>query len=137
MIIVALILFGLMIGCFLKARNSDDGDSWMMGGSILILAWLIAIASTLNIQFGTQQLTGYIYSSDDRMGYTVGHLRFSENAGADSQPKFCAPSNSKAAQQIRELAGSGKKVEVVVPPYFYLSNNPFACGTDKVTITEK
>lgn len=96
--------------------------------------WLFCFFAALNLQFGSSQLTGYIYSASDTAGYTTGHIRFSENAGTDQQPSFCAKSDSKAGQQIRELAGSGKKVSVTIPPFFYFSNNLFACGTTETKI---
>jgi len=137
MIILTLILVALAVLCFAKAINSTwDGEGWFVGGFVLVIIAFFVGLTTLNLQWGTQNLTGYIYSNEDRAGYTTGHIRFSENAGTDEQPSFCAPSDSEAANKIKEYSGTGKKVKVTVPPYFYFSNNPFACGTDKVNVTE-
>lgn len=137
MLIASIILTVLGIGCIFKAISDDyDGEGWFVGGFVLLVISFFVFLPTVNINWGTQNLTGYIYSNEDRAGYTVGHIRFSENAGTDEQPSFCAPSDSVAADKIKEYAGSGKKVKVTVPPYFYLSNNPFACGTNKVVVEE-
>jgi len=137
MLVAALILGVLTITFIIAAIKSDwDGEIWAVAAVIVAFAGLVCLIISMQINFGTKNLTGYIYSNEDRVGYTVGHIRFSENAGTDEQPSFCAPSSSKAADKIKEYSGSGKKVKVTVPPYFYFANNPFACGTDKVTVEE-
>ena len=137
MVILTLILVALAVLCFAKAFGSSwDGEVWAMGGGLFIVIAFFTFLFSMNLSWGTSNLTGYIYSNEDRAGYTTGHIRFSENAGTDEQPSFCAPSDSEAADKIKEYSGSGKKVKVTVPPYFYFSNNPFACGTNKVTVEE-
>lgn len=137
MLIAALILFALTVIFIAKAVSDDwDGEAWFFGGCVTAVIGFVCLLLAINIQWGTQNLAGYIYSNEDRGGYTKGHIRFSENAGADEQPSFCAPSNSEAAKKIKEYSGSGKKVKVTVSPYFFFANNPFACGTDKVTVEE-
>lgn len=137
MIVATIIFLALTVLCFAKgANNGYDYEGWFFGGFFLAFITLICFLFTLNFKFGTEHLSGYIYSNEERLGYTTGHIRFSENAGTDEQPHFCAPSDSQAAKDIRKYSGSGKKVAVEVKPYFYFSNNPFACGTDRVTVTE-
>lgn len=134
--IIAAIIFGAMtlIG-IMAAMNSDyNSDGWAVLSMITGILGVLFTLFALNFSLGTKNLTGYIYSNEDQAGYTTGHIRFSENAGTDEQPMFCTPSNSEAARRIKQYSGSGEKVKVTVPPYFYWSNNPFACGTDKVTI---
>ena len=133
--VIGLILTIICTVQFFRA-GAFDGDGWGAGAMVLGMITVIAFLFSLNVRFGSEQLTGYIYSSSDRMGYTKGHIRFSETAGEDVQPSFCAPSNSKPGQQIREYAGSGKKVRINIQPYFYFSNNPFACGTPETVIEE-
>lgn len=135
MIVVAIIA-AILTAFFLFRGLTDYSDGWLSAAGLFAIITVIAFLASLNFRISSQQLTGFIYSSEDRAGYTTGHLRFSENAGTDEQPSFCAPSSSKAGEQIREYAGSGKKVKISIPPYFYFSNNPFACGTDKMVITE-
>lgn len=135
MIVATIILVLLALGCFVGMANSSyGGEGWGILGIFLLVVAFFTFLFSLNFKFGTENLTGYIYSSSDTAGYTKGHIRFSENAGTDEQPYFCAPSGSEAARKIKQYAGSGKKVAVTVQPYFYFSNNPFACGTDKVTV---
>lgn len=83
----------------------------------IVVCGFIATLYCLQISVGEQTLTGYIYSVEDDLGNkTRGHLRFSENAGEDSQPSFCV---QKADGHIlKELAGSGKKVRVEIPAGF-------------------
>ena len=100
--------------------------------------WLVGIvafgALFVRLSWSTQNLTGYIYSADSALGYTTAHIRFSEQAGMDVQPSFCVKTNSDPGKQIKELVGSGKKVRITIPPYFYLAANPFACGTTEMVI---
>lgn len=136
MIILAIItgLISLISGLawFFSFRNSD----WYQGNLLVaILFWLFGIIWVIvfllcfRVNTGTKTLTGYIYSSQTRFGYIVGHIRFSEQAGADVQPAFCTKADSEAGRAIKEHTGSGRKVVITEPPYFYLTNNPFACGT--------
>lgn len=85
---------------------------------------LVSIVSCMFISTGEKQYTGYIYSAEDGIARTVGHLRFSENAGMDTQPSFCV--DKKDGQQIKELAVSGKKVKVTIPAGFAFAF-PWTC----------
>lgn len=89
---------------------------------VLVLAFA---AASVQVNTGEKQYTGYIYSAEDGIAETVGHLRFSENAGMDEQPSFCV--DKKDGQQIKDLAGSGKKVKVTVPAGFAIAF-PWVCG---------
>lgn len=135
--IIGLILTILWVVSWVKAGDVFDSNPWLFwSGAVFNCLWFIIFLFSLNLQLSTQNLTGYIYSSEDRLGYTTAHIRFSEQAGTDSQPYFCVKTESKAGNDIHTYAGSGKKVKVTVPPYFYLANNPFACGTTKMHIEE-
>ena len=96
-----------------------------MGGVCFIISFALFGATHFNLNTGEKQYTGYIYSAEDGLARTVGHLRFSENAGMDEQPEFCV--NKEDGQQIKDLAGSGKKVKVVVPAGFRVVA-PWACA---------
>jgi Pyruvate/2-oxoacid:ferredoxin oxidoreductase gamma subunit len=88
------------------------------------------------MNIGSQNLTGFIYSSESRFGYTTAHIRFSQNAGTDAQPEFCVASDSDAGRAIQKYTGSDTKVTVNIPPYAYFSNSPWACGTTSMTIEQ-
>lgn len=92
---------------------------------IALIFALIFLLMCIRLNTGEKVYTGYIYSAEDTIFMTVGHLRFSENAGMDEQPSFCV--DKKDGQQIKELSGSGKKVRVVIPAGFAISA-PWACG---------
>lgn len=85
----------------------------------------IFVVAFFNVNFGENIYTGYIYSAEDSIAKTTGHLRFSENAGMDEQPSFCV--NKEDGQQLKELAGSGKKVRVIIPSGFVITA-PWACA---------
>lgn len=91
---------------------------WYCVSGLIALFPLIGIYSLTSISTGEKTYTGYIYSSEDVLNKTTGHLRFSESAGEDTQPSFCAAKGSEAGKRIKELAGSGKKVKVTVPSGF-------------------
>lgn len=89
----------------------------LFGMGVLVLIFVfIAIVGCVNWNTGEKQYTGYIYSAEDTLFQTVGHLRFSENAGVDEQPAFCV--DKANGQKIKDLAGTGKKVKVTVPAGF-------------------
>ena len=85
-------------------------------GVLVFIFVFIAIVGCLHLNTGEKQYTGYIYSAEDTLFTTVGHLRFSENAGMDEQPAFCV--DKANGQKIKDLAGTGKKVKVTVPAGF-------------------
>lgn len=91
----------------------------------LIIICLIGFSFLcVHLSTGEKQYTGYIYSAEDSIAKTVGHIRFSENAGMDEQPAFCV--DKRDGQQIKDLAGSGKKVRVTIPSGFAFSF-PWTC----------
>lgn len=102
-----------------------DHTGVVFGVGVLILLATIFGATFINWNTGEKQYTGYIYSAEDDISKTIGHLRFSENAGMDEQPSFCV--NIEDGQQVKDLAGSGKKVRVTVPKGFKLVA-PWACA---------
>lgn len=101
-------------------------DHPLVSVSILIISIILLSFGTLcfHLNIGEKQYTGYIYSAEDDIDKTVGHLRFSETAGMDEQPSFCM--DKRDGKQIKDLAGSGKKVKVIVPAGVALSL-PWAC----------
>jgi len=114
-------------------------DLFIVLGVLAIVFLLIGFIGFLfvgRVSITTQNLSGYIYSSETRFGYTTSHIRFSEQAGMDVQPSFCVKADSDAGRKVKEITGSGKKVNIVIPPYFYLTLNPFACGNTSMTIQE-
>lgn len=140
MLILAIITGTLALACGIgwivsRVRDGYEGNDWLaLGFWVLGAVWIISLLTSTKVSFATENLTGYIYSADTKFGYTTAHIRFSEQAGQDVQPSFCVKSDSEPGRQILELAGSSKKVKVNIPPYFYFSNNPFACGTTDMKI---
>lgn len=108
------------------------------GGGLTGLGWVAVFVLILGVMAGfifafmcvrwstgEKVYTGYIYSADDHLGdSTSGHLRFSEYAGEDEQPSFCVKKSD--GQQLKDLAGSGKKVRVTVPTGFAIAF-PWEC----------
>lgn len=89
-------------------------------GIVIVLFTSVGLPLFIQWSPGEQKLTGYIYSVGDEWGdKTVGHIRFSEYAGEDSQPKFCV--KKKDGEFLKELAGSGKKVFIKIPAGFSLA----------------
>lgn len=140
MLIAAIILGCLsllsLIVSIIRHFSDDDGGTFGLVSLILGIAWLICFLNCLNWQVSSKELTGYIYSSSDKAGFTTAHIRFSQNAGQDVQPEFCVKADSKPGHDIRNYIGNNTKVKIHIPSYFYFSNNPFACGTTNMTIQE-
>lgn len=101
-------------------------DSPALAGGLVVLFSVVALfsVSCIHLNTGEKQYTGYIYSAEDGIAKTVGHLRFSETAGMDKQPSFCV--DKRDGKQVKDLAGSGKKVKVIVPAGFAISF-PWTC----------
>ena len=109
----------------------DDWGYPTLFGSILIAFGMVGLLTAVALLLifgcccirwstGEKIYTGYIYSADDQLGdSTVGHIRFSEYAVEDEQPSFCVKKEN--GQQIKELAGSGKKVRVTVSTGFAIA----------------
>lgn len=94
-------------------------------GVAIVVPLIIFVSMFVNINTGDKQYTGYIYSAEDYIAKTTGNIRFSENAGADEQPSFCV--DKQDGQQLKDLAGSGKKVKVTIPARFSIIA-PWACA---------
>lgn len=111
---------------FEKIMDWGDDHPFLVSFGVVVLLILGGfLLCCLQLNTGEKQYTGYIYSAEDGIAATVGHLRFSENAGMDEQPSFCV--DKKDGQQIKDLAGSGKKVKVTVPAGFTIAW-PWVCG---------
>ena len=122
LILIAACIIGPIIFALVNTRRySTYGFDWndLLGGYLITVVplsiFLIMSLSLCQWNTGEKVYTGYIYSVGDTLNKTVGHIRFSENAGEDSQPSFCAVKGSEDAQKIKELAGTGKKVKIAVP----------------------
>lgn len=132
LLIVAAILTLFSTIAFFASDNEGWGVSILFFGALTV----IGLLGSINWAIGSKELTGYIYSSSNKAGYTTAHIRFSQNAGTDAQPEFCVKTNSAPGQAIKKYVGSDTKVKVEIPSYFYFANNPFACGTTNMTIQE-
>lgn len=95
----------------------------------LILSVVVGLFTALyccsHIRFGEEVYTGYIYSAEDGLNTTTGHIRFAENAGEDSQPPFCVA--RRDGDTIKQYVGTGKKVRVVQPAGFVVAA-PWDCA---------
>lgn len=107
----------------MDSKNKFNFTDFFIDHPTLIICGIFALSlvgifalSCLQLNTGEKQYTGYIYSAEDTLFTTTGHLRFSENAGMDEQPAFCV--DKANGQKIKDLAGSGKKVKVTIPAGF-------------------
>ena len=125
-ILIVAFIIGILI--IILGASDIDGEIAVLFGIIIAIVSLFMSFPLFQISTGEKTYTGYIYSAEDFFNRTVGHLRFSENAGSDEQPPFCAVKGSEQAQKIKELAGSGKKVKVTVPSGFVLQTWYGQCG---------
>ncbi len=134
MLVIFTILVILAIICLVLARLQEE---WIIGTIGLGFIAFMALLMSLNYSTTAEHLSGYIYSSETNWtGYTRAHIRFSQNAGQDVQPSFCVKADSEPGQAIAKYTGTDTKVKIEIPRYFYLSNNPWACGTTAMTIIE-
>lgn len=142
MLIISIILIILclvmpLILSLIEAKRCGYFDGVLLGlryvvGAFGLIIPALLLSPLVQISFGEKTYTGYIYSSEDFLNRTVGHIRFSENAGEDTQPSFCVVKGSAEAEKIRALTGSGKKVKVKVPAGFALQMWYGECGLPAV-----
>lgn len=135
-IILGIIALVLLI---MSAFNIDEeiGGVLLVLGLVLGVAWFVCFMLISNVKFGSDTLTGYVYSKDSFGGVNNYHIRFSENAGTDAQPSFCANKTSAISKKIDTYVGTGKKVRVEVPATgWYFSNDVIHCTSDPSSVTE-
>lgn len=115
----------------------DDGYDYL--GIIAIISGVAALfvfVCFAKCKIGTEQYSGYIYSTEQKFGRVIAHVRFSESAGEDTQPAVCFDGDE--ADKAISLAGTGQKVKIIVESKgFYFANNPFECaGKAKIEVLE-
>ena len=113
------------------------------GGIALFFAILfgtpavILLMLTANAKWSAETLTGFVYSKDSKWGVTNYHIRFSETAGEDVQPSFCATTGTQNAKEIDAVVGTGKKVTIEVPSKgLYFTNDLWHCASDAKLVKE-
>lgn len=95
--------------------SMEDAGTGLLVGSAALIILVIPFFLTFRWQIGEADYTGYIYSRDSQFGYTTYHIRFSENAGEDTQPSFKVKAGGDTEAKLDELVGSGVKVKVHIP----------------------
>lgn len=111
---------------------------WFGGifATVYILLAIAAILLCMRWQIGTDTMTGYIYSVEEKFGKGTVHIRLGEAAGEDSQQPFCVSGDN--LDKARALAGSSKKVKVTIPSTgFRFENDYFACTSEPIIEVEE
>lgn len=132
MFVILSILSVVVVAGVIMLWRDDDCELAFFLAIVWTIVCMFATPSLVNISFGEKTYTGYIYSSENVLNMTVGHIRFSENTGEDKQPSFCTVKGSEQAKKLKELTGSGKKVFVTVPEGFVVNNWFGQCGIPAV-----
>lgn len=125
----------LSIVCILYGVASWEDEVGWFGGCLLI--GTIVIACTTRVNIGETIKTGYIYTTKTQFGVTYGEIRIGENAGSDKQETICTE-DSRYADKLKELSGSGKKVIVKEKGKGFNVTNKifFFCNTEIQLIEE-
>lgn len=130
-IIAALFLGGIV---YTLIWDKWVSENCILYGLAVVINLFLAVLFGMDINLGEKVYTGYIYSASDIVNKTSVEIRFSEYAGEDSQPSFCV--KKEDGSFLKELAGSGTKVRVVIPEGFKI-NDFWNCGLPaKVEILE-
>jgi len=137
MILIFLIAVVITVLLLLVTLKLYDNGKEIPSLVLFILTLLVGIAAiTLMFYVGrwhisSQQLTGYIYQRSESFGYVTYDLRYSQNAGQDSQPSFCVEAGSEEDNKFKKLVGdNGAKVTVNVPSRgFFFVTNPWECSS--------
>lgn len=114
MFVIFIILVTIAIVLTILVSRDDIGEGLAFGlAAIFLLAF--PFLATFRWQISDDVYTGYIYSRDSSFGYTRYHIRFSQNAGEDSQPSFKVKAGSEEEKKLDALVGSDTKVKIKVP----------------------
>lgn len=120
MLLIYILLFltitGLII--FLFRDEIELMLSCLLVESIIFIP---LIFSLITISTGEKTYTGYVYSAEDIFDKTEVHIRYSLNAGEDSQPSFCVKKDNPLSDKFKELSGSETKLKVKVPAGFSMN----------------
>lgn len=118
-------------------------DDWYSASpiiTVIVTGFILFVLTMVCIKFNvsSSSLTGYVYQRSESFGYVMYDLRFSQNAGTDSQPSFCVKAGSEADVNISKYVGTDTKVFITIPyAAFRISDNMFECSSfailDKVT----
>ena len=132
MITLSIILVVILVICIIWGVLDEWFNPFPM---ILIflsaLVLMFVVLGGSKWQISGETLTGYVYSRSEAFGYATYELRFSQNAGADTQPSFCVKAGSEQDNAFKEVVGKDQKVTVVVPSSGYrFVNNPFECSSE-------
>lgn len=130
-VVLGFVALGLFLFGFYRAATEDEGVGAVALGTLVGIAWIVLFLMVSNAKFSDDTFTGYIYSKDSFAGVTNYHIRFSENAGTDSQPSFCVNDDARDKKKLDELVGSGKKVTVSIPAVgWYFSDDIWHCASN-------
>ena len=142
--VLLMIILGILTSVFLiigayKEITDWDGGGFAAIGILFGIFFVPLLFLTMNAQLSNETLTGYVYSKDSKWGVTKYHIRFSETAGEDVQPSFCATTGTQNAKEIDAVVGTGKKVTVDIPSTgIYFTNDLWHCASDaKLTKVEQ
>lgn len=111
-IFITLVIISVIV---LVAVFMKDIETGVFVTFILLMILAIPFYMTFRWQISEDYYTGYIYSRDSSFGYTKYHIRFSQNAGNDSQPSFTIKSGTDTEKTLDDLVGSNTKVKIKVP----------------------
>ncbi len=89
--------------------------------AILFLIGLVFAGLFVRWNPSDKTLTGYVYQRQEAFGKAKYSIRFSQNAGEDEQPSFCAKLNSEKDGKLKKVVGSDQKVTIKVPKYFKIA----------------
>lgn len=117
LVLLGVALAVVIAGAVRWQRHDEWSDGpFLLGGIgfiVIFLAAITYIGLALKWNLGENTYTGYIYSVTGEFNRAVGHIRFSQNAGGDSQPSFCVESYRR--EELEQYVGKDIKVRVTVP----------------------
>lgn len=82
---------------------------------VAVCLLIIPFFMTFRWQVSSAVYTGYVYSRNSSFGYTAYHIRYSQNAGEDTQPHFTVKAGTDTEKKLDKLVGSDTKVRISVP----------------------
>lgn len=128
LLVVLVVALSLGIGWTIS-RPYSEGGFWIICLSAIALMFVVPLSFKWKVS--NDNLTGYVYQRNEAFGYASYSLRFSQNAGTDSQPSFCVKAGSAEDKKIAQYVGTDSKVRIETPSSnLRFENNLWACSSE-------
>ena len=124
----------LVIG-LVSVFRCGDWELLIMPGAIGTIVFGSLALSHFSWTMGEEYRTGYIYSAEQTLSSRTYHIRFSQQAGEDTQEPFCANVGSEIDKTLLGYVGSNTKIVVKIPAKGVIKDKIWDCGIEPESVS--